>query len=377
MANTCDLPFRLEPQFVERLWGAPADSEELVTFFTFKQSITAGGHSRRIGEVWLTGNDNLIANGPWTGKTLRELTSTCGRSLFGAGSLLSHPTGQPVFPLLVKFLFTTDKLSVQVHPPDDAARSLGSWGKTEMWYILRVEPGSRLAVGFREEAPREILNDAAKLRDAATTGAIEQMLDWQEVRAGEAYFVPAGTVHAIGSGITLCEIQQYSDITYRLYDYNRAGLDGKPRALHVDQAVKVIDPRSPGGRTVPHHLTDGSGPRHLLAACPYFATERWELRDAVQRSTANHLELWIVLQGSAVIQAAGASQSVQAGQVVVIPADAGSFLVQPHGMSVFLRTYPPDWEREIMEPLRSSNISPEQLRRTCYPSPVADKGVAT
>ena len=121
LAKPCDIPIRLEPEFVERVWGAPSDSEAIIRLYSRVPS-----RSERIGEVWLTGNENRIANGPWAGKTLQELTSACGKSLLGERLFLNHPSGQPVFPLLVKFLFTTEKLSIQVHPPNDSVLGLGS-----------------------------------------------------------------------------------------------------------------------------------------------------------------------------------------------------------------------------------------------------------
>ncbi|MBI3934826.1 MAG: mannose-6-phosphate isomerase [Acidobacteria bacterium] len=386
------IPLRLEPQFVERVWGAPADAEDVSCLYPPDHSSKATDRPRRVGEVWLTGNNNRVANGPHAGKTLRELTAACGATLLGAGRNGDHPSGQPVFPLLVKFLFTTDKLSVQVHPPDASARRHGSWGKTEMWHILRAAPGARLAIGFRSDVPRAIITDAAKLREAAATGTIERMLHWQEVHAGETYFVPAGTVHAIGAGIVLCEIQQNSDITYRLYDYNRPGTDGSPRTLHIDEALEVIDPRSSGGRTSPLDLSSESGARQLLAACPYFVTERWEFpaasrgddkqqqvlrRSAPQDDSAlKGLEIWMALEGAAEFDAGGERATARQGEVVVIPADAGTYTVRPSTMSVFLRTYPPDWEQDIVEPLRASGIAPEQLPRTCFPMSASKRGAA-
>ena len=130
-------------------------------------------------------------------------------------------------PLLVKFLFTSANLSVQVHPDDDAAREHNSLGKTEMWHILATEPGAKIAAGFREPITTE------RLRESAISGEIESLLEWHDAAPGDTFFIPAGVVHAIGSGIVLCEIQQASDITYRLYDY------GRGRELHLDHGVKV------------------------------------------------------------------------------------------------------------------------------------------
>ena len=151
-------------------------------------------------------------------------------------------TSDPPPPLLVKFLFTTDKLSVQVHPG-------GPQGKTEMWHVLRADPGASVAVGFRERM------DAKRLRETAQSGAVDELLNWVSVRAGDTLFVPAGTVHAIGSGLVLCEIQQYSDTTYRLFDYNRG------RELHLDEGLSV-------STFEPHPGVTG-----LPVRCAYFETD--------------------------------------------------------------------------------------------------------
>lgn len=368
--KSCGIPLRPGPQFVERVWGAPRDSGEIAQFYS-----PAPGRPQRIGEVWLTGNENRIANGPHAGKTLRQVTGECGETLLGSAAPM-HPSGVTVFPLLVKFLFTRDKLSVQVHPSDKLAKGLGSWGKTEMWHILRAAPGARLAVGFRQDIPPETLSETSKLRDAARTGAIEQMLEWTEVCAGETYFIPAGSVHAIGAGIVLCEIQQNSDVTYRLYDYNRLGTDGKPRPLHVEEALEVTNPRSVAGRTAPYDCSIGTTGRQLLAACPYFATERWDLWETAEGVTGEHLEIWITLRGSAVFEARGTCEKVHAGEAIILPVVTGSFSIRPDGKSVFLRTYRPDWQRDVVEPLRAAGKSPEHLRRTCFPMCTTGQGDA-
>jgi mannose-6-phosphate isomerase len=203
----------IEPQFVERVWG----SLQLEPWYPNPAS--------RIGEVW-----------------------------FPAGTLL------------IKFLFTTEKLSVQVHPKDDYARRHhnGSAGKTEMWHVLRAEPGAAIAAGFRAAvAP-------AQARAAAVNGSIENLLQWHQARPGDTFFVPAGTVHALGAGLVVCEIQQMSDITYRLYDYRRQ----PARELHLERGFDVAEMISHPGPVAPVAL-GGGGAR--LAACSYFVTERWNI----------------------------------------------------------------------------------------------------
>jgi mannose-6-phosphate isomerase len=191
-------------------------------------------------------------------------------------------------PLLIKFIFTTEKLSVQVHPEDEYARTRhNSRGKTEMWHILAAEPGAKIAAGFRESLSTE------RLRDASKSGEIEQLLAWHEARPGDTFFIPAGTVHAIGPGLVLCEIQQNSDITYRLYDYGRA------RELHLDAAAEV-------SRMEPHPGAV-SAEGEVLAACDYFVTRRM----AVEDSRTIHSGFLVVLEGDGEIENA----RIRAGEV--------------------------------------------------------------
>ncbi len=192
-------------------------------------------------------------------------------------------------PLLIKFIFTSEKLSVQVHPDDEYARvHHQSRGKTEMWHILAAEPGAKIAAGFRQPISRE------RLREASVTGEIEQLLAWHEARPGDTFFIPAGTVHAIGGGLALCEIQQRSDITYRLYDY------GRPRELHLERAAEVsrLEPHAP------------LRPREddLLVHCDYFVTRR-----IVLGGSKTDLEpgFAIVLHGSGII----GGKAVKPGEV--------------------------------------------------------------
>ncbi len=176
-------------------------------------------------------------------------------------------TGDPRPPLLVKFLFTTDKLSVQVHPG-------GPEGKTEMWHILRADPHARIAIGFREPLSPE------RLREASLSGDVERLLEWFPVQRGQTFFIPAGTVHAIGAGVAICEIQQYSDCTYRLYDY------GRPRELHLDEGLPISKLERHDG---PVSQQDG-----LLVACEYFETHRHLVRGSLVIPAG----MLIILEGS-------------------------------------------------------------------------------
>lgn len=237
-------PTRLKTTFLEKVWGSTA----LEPWFPKP--------ANKIGEVWFTAEQQL--------------------------------------PVLVKFLFTSDKLSVQVHPD-------GAQGKTEMWHILRAEPGSRIALGFREPISRE------HLREAARSGEIERLLRWFPVAAGETYFTPGRTVHAIGGGIALCEIQQYSDVTYRLYDY------GRPRELHLDQAVAISDLGDHPGASQARALPGG---RKGLVRCEYFETELIEMAGPMRATEIEGSGLLILIEGSGNL----AGEAFQMGEVWQMPA---------------------------------------------------------
>ncbi len=243
-------PVRIEPSFYHRVWGSP----RLEPWFPNRPEIT--------GEVWFPAGD-----------------------------------------LLVKFVFTTDKLSVQVHPDDDyAGRHENSRGKTEMWYILEATPEARIAAGFRQTRTRN------EVRAAAESGQIEPMLAWWPVRPGDTFFIPAGTVHAIGGGIVLCEIQQNSDITYRLYDY------GRPRPLHLDNSLDVATLGPHPGPTRPNH----EAARSLLAGCRYFTVERIQSSATFEACPAGNGDLLVFLDGAATV---GGCRAVR-GETWRLPAPA-------------------------------------------------------
>ena len=230
----------------------------------------------------------------------------------------------PVGEILVKFLFTSARLSVQVHPDDAFARRVERQsGKTELWYLLRTEPGARIAMGFRRSISPE------RIREAALSGEIEGLINWVPVSKGESYLSPSGTVHAIGAGIVLCEIQQNSDITYRLYDY------GRPRELHLDKAMQVVRGEPHSGRLRPVAQDDGG---QRLARCEHFVTDLLEIEreftSQPQRGTDHAL---VVLEGSGMISGG----AFQAGQVWRLPDNMGPCRIEPNGKAKLLRCFVP------------------------------------
>ena len=190
------------------------------------------------GEAWLLHDSCVVANGALAGITLGELAATLGEDLLGKGN-----DPREGMPLLAKFIDASQWLSVQAHPDDAMARALEDEprGKTEAWIALHAEPGAKLVAGFQSGATRE------QVADAIERGALENLLRYVNVAVGDALYIPAGTVHALGPGLLIYEIQQSSDRTYRLYDWGRLGLDGQPRDLHIDKGLAAADPESRPG----------------------------------------------------------------------------------------------------------------------------------
>jgi mannose-6-phosphate isomerase len=296
-------PFQLAPLFRERVWGR----ESLAPYFPDVQC------TKRIGEAWFSFEENRTS----LGGTLGELIAAHPEML-GTAADQAHPG---ICPLLVKLLFTTERLSVQVHPGDEYAREHhGCLGKTEAWYVLDAEPGAEVAVGFQRALT------ADQLRTSALTGEIEDLLDWRKVRAGDMIFIPAGTVHAIGAGLTICEIQQNSDITYRLYDY------GRPRELHLDDGVNVAHLGPYGRREERVALADG---RDQLAACRYFRIERLGLRNAM--TVSGGLPYYLLLISTKGAGTIAGHPSIP-GQTWMVPALSTEFTITGAG-SEWISTY--------------------------------------
>jgi mannose-6-phosphate isomerase len=274
--------------------------------------------SRRPGPVWL---DSFLREKVW-GSTLTEPWFHSSGRKIGEVWLL-HPRHE-FLPLLVKFLFTSEKLSVQVHPDDEyAARHENSAGKTEMWVVLQAAPGAAVAVGLREAMSRE------ELRRTVLSGELERWLNWVEVRPGDVIFTPAGTIHAIGAGLVLCEIQQVSDVTYRLYDY------GRPRELHLERGLEVsLAELHPG---IAARIGGGEKPQKLVE-CPHFHTDWIPCREKLRYApAADRREMLIAIEGSGRLN----GYPFAAGQAWLVPAGCPPFELEPHWSCGLLRTFIP------------------------------------
>jgi mannose-6-phosphate isomerase len=251
-------PISFTPLYMERVWGG----RELER--TYQRKLPSAG--RPYGEAWeIVDRDDaqsVVNHGPLTGTSLHELWENQRAEIFGCG----YESANDRFPILLKILDARDDLSIQVHPPLDKADLLGGEPKTEMWFIADCDPGAKLYVGFRCGITRD---DFQRALDDGTVAACVHAI---EPHPGESIFIPSGRLHAIGAGFLIHEIQQNSDTTYRVFDWNRTGLDGKPRELHVEKSMASIDfdDYEPAMDT-PECLT--------LASCPYFRTDRITLAE--------------------------------------------------------------------------------------------------
>jgi mannose-6-phosphate isomerase len=314
-----------------------------------------------MGEAWLTGNECRFASGDFAGRTLGETWPELSDEWTG-----TRLRGLDRIPLLVKFIFPEEKLSVQVHPDDSYVEqheaAAGGNGKTEMWYVITAREGAELRVGLRPSVTPK------SFRRAIADGNVEECLERVAVRSGDAVFVPAGTAHTIGPGVVLCEIQQHSDITYRVFDYNRVGADGKPRPLHIRQALNVMRfGEQSGGRCDPVRITHGAVTETFFAACQYFATERWEFRERIAAVTSpEHFDLLILLDGRGRIEFAGGAEPFGPAEVWLVPAGLGAYQLVPESPTTLLRTYVPDLH-DFVRRLADERVEETAWSRVVHP----------
>ncbi|MGA8035237.1 MAG: type I phosphomannose isomerase catalytic subunit [Candidatus Acidiferrales bacterium] len=346
-------PSRLEPVFSPRPWGA----RSLAPFFPEKTNL-----SEPLGEAWMTGSDCIFADGPFATQKLGEVWPKL--SLKWIGTEVDHSNA---FPLLVKFIFAEEKLSVQVHPDDTYAQkyeaAAGGRGKTEMWYTVGARPGSEVLAGLKPGVTRE------SFQESIANGTAEDALLHIPMSTGEAIFIPAGTMHTIGAGLVLCEIQQLSDLTYRVFDYNRRDAHGNARELHIEKALAVARfGETFPGTIQPIRIESSDVTKTYFAACRYFATEKWEFSQPLKSSTSpEHFELLIILEGTGSIETHGESLCYARAQVWLVPAALGPFELKPSAPTSVLRTYVPRSVAEFSEQLAAAGVSSHEISRLVHP----------
>lgn len=303
-------PMKLIPATKDIIWGG----RRLI------DSYHKRGDAERLAESWeLTVRPDgmsVVANGEYAERTLGEFIDAAGADVIGKGYDGDR------FPLLIKLIDARDRLSIQVHPSDEySQRNENEYGKTEMWYIVEADEGAELVFGLSSDYTPE------GFKAALDEGRVEDMLRRVRVRAGEVYFIPSGLVHAIGAGILICEIQQNSNVTYRVYDYNRPGADGKPRELHVEKALDVIVNYTPA-EIEALRFSRGVKPRDdssaLLAACDKFSVTRYDIsgKVAVDADKTSFVSLTFT-DGDGVIVFDGCEYEFTKGDTYFLPAGMG------------------------------------------------------
>ncbi|HTB92161.1 MAG TPA: type I phosphomannose isomerase catalytic subunit [Candidatus Sulfotelmatobacter sp.] len=339
---------RLEPFFSPRIWG----QRSLAPWYPDKVNL-----KEPLGEAWLTAFESRVSNGPFAGKTLREMWHQMPAEWRGR-----RYASLAEFPVLIKFIFPNDKLSIQVHPGDAYAaeheQNAGGRGKTEMWHMVSARHGAEIMFGLQPGLNKEVF------LKALAEGSVESLLVHLPVQAGDTYFVPAGTQHAIGPGMVICEIQEYSDLTYRVYDYGRLDSSGKPRELHVQKALEVTNfNRGSGGKIEPLALHSPDAKKCLLSACEFFATERWDCnRTTPIESDPEEFQLFVILEGTGTFHDTEWAFQFRPGEAWFLPANLPTTLLQPDGVSSVLRVTVPD-TRVLRQQLRNQGFEDRAISR--------------
>jgi mannose-6-phosphate isomerase len=331
--------------YFEKIWGG----QKLASLFGMP--IPAG---KRIGEAWLVSDHEVfqstVADGPYQGATLRHLLEADKQAVLGSRANL---TVHGRFPLLLKIIDANEVLSVQVHPDDECAAALHEpdVGKTEMWHVLDAAPRSELICGLKPDVTRD------RFVASVERGSVEDLMVSFQVNEGASVFVPAGTVHAINGGVVLAEIQQNSNLTYRIYDWGRVQQNGSPRELHIEKAEKAIHFGSAyNGPAQALRYRAGNATCSILGACRYFAAELILCDGSYHRATRNETFHIVLAKSDGLDVLAGPfRKGLKRGRALVVPGALDGFTVQ--GKGAFLDYYVPDLERDVVAPLLAEGHS--------------------
>ena len=342
-------PFKFHPVYKSYIWGGR-------NLESFGRTLPEG----KVAESWeISGHPSgvsTVSNGELAGVTLIELITKYGRGIIGTAL---PEKDLKKFPLLVKLLDANDKLSVQVHPEDAYAfaHENGELGKNEMWYILEAKPGAKLIYDVRPGVTRDSFDQAIG------RGEVGNCLKQLEVYPGDVLNIPAGLVHAVGEGIILAEVQQNSDTTYRVYDYDRVDANGNKRELHIEKALDVIDFDATGRKEkvegLPVKVGEDSQKRYMIAN-PYFAIEIYDVNGTVsENADGSKFYIYIFTGGAGEILYAGDSLAVKRGESVLIPASLGNYTLK--GNFTALKAYVPDLAKDVVAPLKTAGYTEEEI----------------
>lgn len=297
---------------------------------------------------------SIVSNGRYAGRTIKSLLEEYGYDIIGN----TYEKGCKDFPLMVKFIDANDKLSVQVHPDDAyALANEGESGKNEMWYVIDAKPGASLIYGLCPGVSKEVFREAISRND------VDKYLNTVEVKPGDFFYIHAGLVHAIGEGIILAEIQQNSNLTYRIYDYNRVDSSGKPRPLHIEKALDVIDfsvkTKKRANKTLTYGINGGAAVS-VLTANPYFCAEIYDVSGMITQDTGGkQFHIYVFINGSGSINTGTCSLTVEKGDTVLVPACIGGYTLE--GNLKAIKTYKPYSKDEIYEYLSQKGFSKEEI----------------
>lgn len=300
-------PIKFTPILKDKIWGG----QKLKTILNKQSDIHNIGESWEISDV--DGDTSIVSNGYYKGKSLKDLLKILGPDLIGQQN---YRIFEDKFPLLIKFIDAREDLSIQLHPNDKlAAERHNSFGKTEMWYVMQADEGSNLIVDFNQKVtPEKYLKH---LEDKTLT----DILNFEKVKTGDTYFIEVGRVHAIGAGVMLAEIQQTSDVTYRVYDWDRVDDDGNERELHNDLAIDAIDFDMPDNFRVSYSKIENES--NEMVSCPYFTTSYLEVTKTLKKiNKKDTFLIYICVEGEAIISYNRHSESIKVGETILLPADA-------------------------------------------------------
>lgn len=319
-------PLKFEPILKSTLWGG----EKIIPFKHLTEKIANVGESWEISGV--PGNESVVANGEYKGMTLPELVGTFHGELVGEANYARFGN---TFPLLIKFIDAQQDLSIQVHPADDLAKKRhNSMGKTEMWYVVDAGKDAKLRSGFSEQiTPKEY-------KERIHNSTITDVLQEYPIHKGDVFFLPAGRIHSIGAGAFIAEIQQTSDVTYRIFDFNRKDANGNTRELHTELAKDAINYEVLDDYRT-HYEAVKDEPVELVA-CPYFTTSLYDLTETItcDYSELDSFVIFICMEGACkIVDNEGNELALQAGETVLIPASTEEVTVIPDGSVKLLETY--------------------------------------
>lgn len=325
-------PIRFRPVLKETLWGGSALKER------FRKKAAAGA---RIGESWeitgMPGASSVVANGFLRDNSLEEIAEVYMDELLGESVYEKYGIE---FPLLIKLIDANDKLSIQVHPDDRiAAERHHAWGKTEMWYVLDAKPGAVIYTGFRKRITKE------EYLDHLATGKVGELINVTPVSSGDVFFIPAGMVHAIGAGVMLAEIQQTSDVTYRIYDWDRVDASGNPREMHTALALDAINFNIDSNNLIRKEPVLNK--TVLLAESQYFRTSLIMFDSPIIKdySLTDSFVIYICTSSMVVIECLGHREEISAGETLLIPASADSVTIIPRGTATLIEVFVPQKQK--------------------------------